>query len=504
MLLVNSRPPGLRYLYAAVAGHAFAWYTLYNLFVMWLVSRGHSQAAATSSYGNLVAAAYLLPLLGGLLTSGASLKLPALRWEEQGYDLSQGGFKVVDTYLVLHWKTTTLPALGPRRTALIGGVLAIVGYTAVTVAAKYPAFTVPAVALVALGVGLSKPNISAMVGRLFPSGSPLADAAFARYYSYINVGAVASPIIGGSLAESFGYGAAFAFAILGEVVVVASLLLGRQHLAITEQQSSLVAAVGEVEVDGVVAAPSLGRLQDDHVGVDADPATAKEMAALKQRKLTALWIFFAFAALAFWPAYAQNGSGLNLWALEHTDRLVLGHNVPPTWFAAINSVVCIVAAVPLIRFFSKVSLSTSSSIGYALMASSFGVLAAAPSTNASPWWLIASITLSSLSEVLISTIGLAQVAKLAPRHQASTYMAMWFLTVAVGGKLAGLYGGLRLYDCFVVLAAVASVAAGLTLALRSRLDVAGNAVETSSGRRGGCDIAVTAASPVAQMVQSNA
>jgi len=419
MLTVDSHPRGLRYLYAAVAGHAFAWYTLYNLFVLWLKESGQSDAAATSNYGNLVVAAYLLPLLGGFVAAKTS----------------------------------------PLRTALVGAAVACCGYGVLTMATTPSATTLLALAAITLGVGLSKPNLSAMVGKLFPSGSVHADSAFARYYSYINIGSFFSPIVGGALAASVSYRAAFFVAVFGELVVVASLLLGRRHLAVTSSQSSLVALVGDD-----VAVP--GKLVDDHVG--HEPA----IDALKRRKLVALWIFFAFAALAFWPAYAQNGSGLNLWALDHTDRVVLGYTVPPTWFATINSIICIVASVPLIRVFSRFSLSSSTAAGYILMAASFGTLVIAPSLAASPGYLVVSIVLSSLSEVLISTVGLAQVAKLAPRHQASTYMAVWYLTVAVGGKLAGVMGGLGLQTGFRVLTVAALIAAALTLAVRRWLDVA--------------------------------
>ncbi len=462
MLTVDSHPRGLRYLYAAVAGHAFAWYTVYNLFVLWLKHSGQTDAAATSNYGNLVVAAYLLPLLGGFVAAKTS----------------------------------------PLRTALVGAAVACCGYGVLTMATTPSSTTLVALAAITLGVGLSKPNLSAMVGRLFPSGSVHADAAFARYYSYINVGSLVSPLIAGWLATSVSFAAAFSIAVLGEIVVVTSLLLGRRHLAMTSSESSLVALVGDVEVDGKTTSPQLpGRLVDDAVG--HEPAVD----ALKHRKLVALWIFFAFAALAFWPAYSQNGSGLNLWALDHTDRVVLGYAVPPTWFATINSIICIVASVPLVRLFSRFSLSSSTAVGYVLMAASFGTLVVAPSASAAPGYLVVSIVLSSLSEVLISTVGLAQVAKLAPRHQASSYMAVWFLTVAVGGKLAGFMGGLGLQTGFRVLTVAALVAAALTLASRRWLDVAatasGSSQEAAMAGQPGRSMAASSSGLVARPAHSS-
>ena len=113
------------------------------------------------------------------------------------------------------------------------------------------------------------------------------------------------------------------------------------------------------------------------------------------------------------------------------------------------------------------------------MGASFGTLLIAPMVAASPGWLTGAIVLSSLSEVLISTVGLAQVAKLAPRHLMSTYMAIWFLTVAVGSKLAGMIGSrLPLRSSFAVLLLLTLIASVATLLLRRRLDVAATALPT--------------------------
>lgn len=437
MFTLDSHPRGLRYLYAAVAGHCFAWYVLYNLFVLWQVSQGVSDTAAAAAFGNLVVAAYLMPLLGGVVADGVEIK----------------------------WRGLNLrtPSLGFRNAALLGSLCGLGGFAALALSAPL----LPSVALVAFGVGLLKPALASMVGRMLPSGSIHAPAAFAKYYSFINVGAVASPIVGGWLSESYGYRWAFAAAIAGYVVCAVALLLGRRYLAVVEQKSSLAAALGDVEKGPGYAEAT----QPD----DIDPTTSR-------RRLVALWIFFALAALAFWPAYAQNGSGLNLWALQHTDRSVSWHghaySIPAAWFAAVNAVLCIAASSWLVRRVSRynLSLSTSTAVGYLLMAASFLVLVEAPQTAAHGGYLVAAIALSSFSEILISTIGLAQVAKLAPRAATSTYMALWYCTVAVGGKLAGMAGTLRLRSSFVLLAAVCVTAAALTVLLRRRLDVADNSI----------------------------
>jgi len=425
MLPITSNPPGLAYLRVAIAGHAFAWYSLYNLFVLWLVSRGFSDGDATSAFGNLVFAAYVLPLLGGVVADGVRCKY------------------------------FTLPAAGLRRTAIAGAATATLGYAVLTLTSR----PFVGVALVALGCGFIKPTLTTMVGRLFPTGGHIADRAFSRFYAAINIGAVIAPLLGGWLAVRYGYLAALAVGALGDVVAGVAVLLGYRALAVADARSELAA---------VLAA-----------AVDVSQAGESRAAPHDPRKTTALLLFFVVAALGFWPAYSQNGSGLSLWAAHHTALTVTladsSMNVPPIWFAAVNSILCIVAASPIVSLFSRGRLSVTAMIGYVLVAASSLCIVVAPSVNASPLYLLAAITLGSAAEILISTIGMAQVTRLAPRESATTWTAIMYLTIAVGGKLSGVLGsmtaGRGLQGGFLILACVGGVAVVVSWLLRRRLDV---------------------------------
>lgn len=426
MLPITSNPPGLAYLRVAIAGHAFAWYSLYNLFVLWLVSRGISDGDAASAFGNLVFAAYVLPLLGGVVADGVRTRY------------------------------FTLPAAGLRRTAVAGAATATLGYTVLTLTSR----PFLGVALVALGCGFIKPAITTMVGRLFPTGGHIADRAYSRFYAAINLGATAAPLLGGWLMVRYGFHAAFAVGALGDVVAGFAVLLGYRALAVADARSEL-AAVLAAAVD--VSQVAEGR---------AEPHD--------RRKTTALLLFFIVAAVGFWPAYSQNGSGLSLWAAHHTELTLtlLNHtySIPPVWFAAVNSVLCIVAASPIVSLFSRGRLSVTAMIGYVLVAASSLCIVVAPSTAASPLYLLAAITLGSAAEILISTIGMAQVTRLAPRESATTWTAIMYLTIAIGGKLSGVLGsmtaGRGLQGGFLVLGCVGLIAAAASWLLRRRLDVA--------------------------------
>jgi POT family proton-dependent oligopeptide transporter len=456
MLPITSNPPGLAYLRVAIAGHAFAWYSLYNLFVLWLVSRGFSDGDATSAFGNLVFAAYVLPLLGGVVADGVSIRMPWLRWQEECFDLPGGIFCVEEWRLVWTRRVFKLPPLGLRRTAVVGAAVAVLGYAIASLTSR--PFT--GVAFVALGCGFIKPTLTTMVGRLFPTGGHIADRAFSRFYAAINIGAVIAPLLGGWLAVRYGYLAALAVGALGDVVAGVAVLLGYRALAVADARSELAA---------VLAA-----------AVDVSQVAESKAAEHDPRKTTALLLFFIVAALGFWPAYSQNGSGLSLWAAHHTALTVtlagFSMNVPPIWFAAVNSILCIVAASPIVSLFGRGRLSVTAVIGYVLVAASSLCIVIAPLNNASPLYLLAAITLGSAAEILISTIGMAQVTRLAPRESATTWTAIMYLTIAVGGKLSGVLGsvtaGRGLQGGFLVLGVVGLAAAAVSWLLRRRLDVA--------------------------------
>lgn len=416
-----------------VAGHSFAFYAVCALLVLSLVFRGVASADAIALYGTFIAAAYLSPFFGSWL----SLRL------------------------------------GLRLTVMLGALLAAVGVVLVSGLAARGAMDAGQVhhalllglGCLALGVGLIKPNLVTMVTRLFPSGSSLVDPALARYYAFTNGGAIAGPLVAGYCAVRWGYSVGFLVALVGEAFLLGAMFLGWRSLAAAESLSSLAPF-------GVSAAPSVGTGGVD--GVGADPVDPRAIRAT----LAVLMPFFFLATVGFWPAYHQNGTGLTLWAQQHTQLDVWGFHIPPAWFASINSVMCVLLSVPLSRWFSgggsgsegvpatqgasQVDRSTLViPVGYALMAVSFVVLLVAASTGSvvSPLWLIGSIILSTLSELAVSIGGLSRVAKVTPRRYMPLAMSCWYATVALGGVIAGQAGRLPLLSSFVLCSALSACAA---------------------------------------------
>ena len=94
--------------------------------------------------------------------------------------------------------------LGYRRSVLLGGVFFIAGYALLGLGSIATFYL--ALGLIFAGNGFFKPNISTMVGNLYPSGSPLKDSAYSIFYMGINIGALLAPVVAeGCLAAPRGF-----------------------------------------------------------------------------------------------------------------------------------------------------------------------------------------------------------------------------------------------------------------------------------------------------------
>ncbi|HKP13558.1 MAG TPA: oligopeptide:H+ symporter, partial [Blastocatellia bacterium] len=183
---LDKHPRGLYVLFATEMWERFGFYAMLALFTLYLQDPqqgfGWSDASATSLYSWYLAFVYASPLVGGWLA---------------------------DKFL------------GYRRAVLIGGLIFMVGYFMLsvhTIAAVYAAL-----ALLVVGNGFFKPNVSTMVGNLYPEGSHLKDRAYNIFYMGINVGAFLAPVVMEIVKEKFGYHPAFAVAAFGMLISVGVL-----------------------------------------------------------------------------------------------------------------------------------------------------------------------------------------------------------------------------------------------------------------------------------------
>jgi len=203
-----------------------------------------------------------------------------------------------------------------------------------------------------------------------------------------------------------------------------------------------------------------------------------EWETVERGRLLAIIVLF-LAASFFWGAYEQAGSSLNLFARDFTQRLVLGFEFPASWFQSVPALFVIIQA-PIfawlwVRMGSRQPSSPSKfafglvfvGLGFALMVVAASLVADGAKVGSQ--WLLATYFLHVVGEMCLSPVGLSTVTKLAPARVTSLMMGVWFLASAVGnylgGRVAGLYETVPLWQLFGLVAAITVVAGVLLLCL---------------------------------------
>jgi POT family proton-dependent oligopeptide transporter len=379
--------------------------------------------------------------------------------------------------------------LGLRRSIRLGAILIALGHISIGLSALLakPAFFA-GLALIVIGTGLLKPNISAIVGDLYPEGGARRDAGFSIFYMGINTGALIAPLITGALGEKVGWHYGFGAAGLGMIigVIVFSMrqnkTLGTLGLEPTRHPDPVVQARQETQMKTgiavflaalvlVVALAMTGVIHVNAIAV-AD-SMGKVMVALavlyftyvlflgglsgdEKKRIVVIIVLFLFATI-FWAAFEQAPTSLNLFARDYTDRTVFGWEMPATWLQAFNSLF-VIALAPVFAWLwvslarRGTDLSSPSKFGMGLLFGSIGffvmvaasriVINSGGHVRVSPWWLILSYLLQTFGELSLSPVGLSSMTKLAPRKLAGQMMGVWFLAAALGNLIAGRLGGL--------------------------------------------------------------
>jgi POT family proton-dependent oligopeptide transporter len=436
-------PTGLYVLFATELWERFGFYTIAAIMTLYLQDKeqgfGWTRDGATSLWSNYLMIVYATPLIGGWLA---------------------------DKFL------------GYRRSILIGGVVFTAGYfllTAGTLTAFYMALV-----LLFVGNGFFKPNISTMVGNLYPPGSPLRDSAYNIFYMGINIGAFLAPVVAEALKQRYGFRSAFAAAGSG-------MALGTIVFA------GFYRYMARGEKGGFLARPEEIALSEDLPPLSEK--SALEQVPEKQRIIALLVIFFI--VIVFWMSFHQNGSTMTYWANDNTDWsssavvpwiiavLSLG-TVDPSKASgvisnAINPFWIVVLSLPLVRFWGwlnakglEPSTPTKMALGMIMTSVSFLILYVAALSGGntgkvSPWWLISAYAVLSVGELMLSPMGLSLVSKVAPERMRGMMMGGWFVATAIGNKLTmiGLLWTKWSHSDFWLL--VASLAFGMALVLLALL-----------------------------------
>ena len=350
-----------------------------------------------------------------------------------------------------------------RRTAVHAGAAVLVaayGLLAGSALWRSSPLMLAALALVAVGTGLFKPNITALVGSLFDGDEAGREGGFLVFYLFMNLGVLFCGVVIGTLGEVIGWHLGFLGAAIAMVIAAAVFARGKA---------------------------GRGALPSSSAGRDASGKSRRPFASRERAGIVAIAILGIFATL-FWMGLEQSSGLLNLFAYERTQRAVFGMTIPATWFQSVNPLYIVALAPGFAWLWGRLATRGADPrtewkfvIGLVATGCAFAVMSIAAGAKpagglVSPVWLLIAYLLLTIGELCIWTISLAAVTRLSPERHAGSIVGLWYLAIAIGGWLAGqagsLAGDVDIAKVFTLLACI-FVAAAVLLAglapLTSRL-----------------------------------
>jgi POT family proton-dependent oligopeptide transporter len=300
---VFGHPVGLFVLFFTEMWERFSYYGMRALLVLYLIEEvnsenpglGWSDQDAGNLYGWYTMLVYITPILGGIIAD----KL-----------------------------------LGFRKAITTGAILMSLGHFALAFE-PMPAFYM-GLALLIIGNGFFKPNISSIVGQLYADGSEKKDSGYTIFYQGINVGAFLGSILCGYLAETMGWH--YGFGLAGIFMVI-----GMIQFQLSQKMFGSIGLPPKAQ-DGEVFA----NLEDNQDLVDSIEETkAKGLTKVESQRLIVVGVL-AFFSIFFWAAFEQAGSSMNIFAREYTDRSLTGDG---TTFKVISSIISLLPVGILLWLF---------------------------------------------------------------------------------------------------------------------------------------------------------
>jgi POT family proton-dependent oligopeptide transporter len=340
---------------------------------------------------------------------------------------------------------------------LIGGIIIACGHFSMVFHSL--TFFYAGMTLIAIGTGLLKPNISAMVGGLYSENDPRRDSGFSIFYMGINIGALLAPLVVGFMAQherfktfvaSIGFNPltswhwGFGAAGVGMTIGLITFVLNRRKLQGVSEK-----VMKKVDV--------------------ADAATKQPLTSSDWKRIGAVFIFFLFTIL-FWGAYEQKGASLNLLAKALVRTEVFGFNFPSSWLQSCTPLFVILLAPVFSYLWVRLGDKQPSSpvkftLGLVFIGLAYVLIVPGVALTAhgkiSPLWLVGLYFLEVVGEMCLSPVGLSTVTKLAPAKLVGIMMGVWFLAASFGSKLAGYLSGFYVPDAGVLVKLFGGIAAGL-------------------------------------------
>ena len=358
---------------------------------------------------------------------------------------------------------------GTSKAIFYGGIFIMLGHIALAIPGNIAMFFVSMV-LIVIGTGLLKPNVSSVVGDIYPENDNRRDAGFSIFYMGINMGAFISPLIVGELMKTsfhLGFGVAAVGMFFGLLIFVLTkkknLGLAGMHVQNPLQPSEKkkvfsIFAIATVIIAILVAiAIPRGWLTFDSfiaiVGILGfliptiyfvvmyrSPKTT----AVEQSRILAFIPLF-LASVMFWAIQEQGSTILALYADTRTNLNIFGYQISPAFFQSFNPLFIITLAPIFAWLWMKLgdrqpNIPQKFSLGLLFAGLSFIIILlpgyfGGTDALVNPLWLILSIFVVVLGELCLSPVGLSATTKLAPAAFSAQTMSLWFLSNAAAQAL---------------------------------------------------------------------
>lgn len=420
--MAKQHPASLKIYFATEMWERYGFYVVQTLLAIYLTL--HFQWADRQTYelvGSFTALTYLSPLMGG-------------------------------------WIADHL--LGQKRTILLGALFLFASYILLSQVTHTQQLCF-ALAGIAMGTGLLKPNISSLLGNEYPENAPHRENGFTIFYIGLTLGIILGTTIPSSLHQYFGWSVAYLSAAMGMLISAGIFIFGIYRYHIVDYYDSprnikkqglalLIVALGWCLSIYILNDPHLADIVFISVAIAAIFYLGYCMlheSSIQARRTLVIGILCIISVM-FWAFYFQMFMSLTLFILRVVQPTLLGISFPPPFYVGLQSVGMVVLGLLLARGKNHLNITSQItrtgnkfflamlflSLAYVLIV---GICHLQNTTLLSPLYLIPAYLVISLAELLLSPVGLSAVTVLACRKKVSTMMGIFFVSLGVGGYLSG-------------------------------------------------------------------
>jgi POT family proton-dependent oligopeptide transporter len=437
---ILGHPKGLFVCFGTEMWERFSFYGMKYLLLLYLTKYHlYTDAMGLDVLGGYAAMVYAMPVIGGLLA---------------------------DRYL------------GMRKAVIFGGCLLVLGHLGMAIEGEQASRVGDVInrdegalqvfyfslALIVIGVGFLKPNISTIVGKLYEIDDPRRDSGFTIFYMGINIGAFSAALLCGYLGETYGWAYGFGAAGVGMMFGLVTFIRGQPHLMghaepkdpalLKERGYAGLSKEKTIYLSAIAGVIAVWQMLQFHAVVEAT-LNIMSLAVLGglawfltqrctrvERERMVVLIVLTMSTVVFWALFEQSAASMTLYADRVLNRNFLGVQWTAAQFGSLNAMFIFLLAPGFAWLWTSLgkrgiepSTPVKFSLGIAQAGLGFGALvigATMPdeSGRVAAIWLILAYMLHTMGELCLSPVGLSAVTKLAVPSVVGVMMGSWFLATA--------------------------------------------------------------------------